>query len=345
MTLWEIYSAYSILAESFIRCKTMDNKGVKSLYLVGKGGVGKSTCSVSLSIASAERGKRTLIVSLDPAHNLSDIFGKTIEDAPTEVGKDLFAIEVDLEARLEESLKRTAGMMKNLYRYLNVINLEGLFDTLRFSPGMEEYAVLITLEDIFDRFRDMDMIIFDTPPTGLTLRFFTLPSVSILWIDRLMKLRERILKGRASIKSIKDSSQWERLPSSKEEDPVFKELIGYKRRLEDIRTRLSSRDDSLILLVVNPDRLSFLEGRRIIDVLRRFSLNLRMLIINKKGLYQRDGEKTVDLTEESFLKEVKGCFKDIGVCELPFKDSCGITTDDLMPFGRTILRGLGGEGD
>ncbi len=322
----------------------MDKKGVKSLYLVGKGGVGKSTCSVSLSLAFAERGRKTLIVSLDPAHNLSDIFEKRIEDSPTEVGKNLYAMEVDLEARLEESLKRTAGMMKNLYRYLNVINLEGLFDTLRFSPGMEEYAVLITLEDVFDRFRDMDMIIFDTPPTGLTLRFLTLPSVSILWIDRLLKLRERILKGRTSVKAIKEKSQWKGLPSSKGEDPVFKELIGYKRRLEDIRSRLSSRDDSLMLLVVNPDRLSFLEGKRIMDVFKRFSLNLGMLIINKKGLYHRDGEKTGDLTEESFIKDVEGRFKDVGVCELPFKDSCGITTEDLLPFGRTILRGLGGGG-
>ena len=121
----------------------------KYLYFVGKGGVGKSTCSSSTALALAEKKNKTLIVSLDPAHNLSDIFETSLEDKPKEIKESLYAMEINLEQRVEKSLKKTIGMMKNLYSYLNVINLEGMFDTLRFSPGMEEYAVTFALEDTF----------------------------------------------------------------------------------------------------------------------------------------------------------------------------------------------------
>ena len=117
----------------------------KHLFFVGKGGVGKSTCSASTAMALAKRKNKTLLVSLDPAHNLSDIFETPLEDKPKEIKENLFAMEINLEQRMGKSLKKTIDMMKNLYSYLNVINLEGMFDTLRFSPGMEEYAVIFVL--------------------------------------------------------------------------------------------------------------------------------------------------------------------------------------------------------
>lgn len=207
----------------------------KYLFFVGKGGVGKSSCSASTAIAAAEMHNKTLIVSLYPAHNLSDILGTPLQDKPKEIRKNLFAMEINIEQRLDNYLKKTIHMMKRLYAYLKVVYLEGFLDVLRFSPGMEEYAVILSLEDIFDSYKEMDFIIFDTPPTGLTLSFFALPGLSLLWIENLVHLRRKILSRRSSIKNVlgKQPHGPELLPSSPEND------ADILKRIKDPESELS----------------------------------------------------------------------------------------------------------
>ena len=313
----------------------------KYLYFVGKGGVGKSTCSASTALALAEKKNKTLIVSLDPAHNLSDIFETSLEDKPKEIKENLYAMEINLEQRMEKSLKKTIDMMKNLYTYLNVINLEGMFDTLRFSPGMEEYAVIFALEDIFESYRNMDFIIFDTPPTGLTLRFIALPHISILWIQKLSALRKKILSRRDSLKNILGEKYHDKeLPSTVKDDSVFKELVSFDGRLKTLKNHFSSKEDSLMFLLLNPDRLSFSEGRKIIAAFEKFSLPLNMVIINKSGLYNDNTSDELSQFMESFFADVKKKFNGLKTMELPFKDSGTLSRKDMMTFGENVYRNV-----
>ena len=154
-----------------------------------KGGVGKTTCAGALALLSS-RTERTLVVSLDPAHNLGDVLGRRLSGAPAAIAPNLSASEVDMDAAISRYLEESTQRLKGMYSYLKTINLEGYLDAMKLSPGIEEYATLQVMEELIrDAEGTYDVIVFDTPPTGLTLRVLALPHVSLMWGERLAALR------------------------------------------------------------------------------------------------------------------------------------------------------------
>ena len=129
---------------------------------------------------------------------------------------------------------------------------------------------------------NFDYIIFDTPPTGLTLRFLALPRVTITWIDRLIQIRQKILEKRYTIHRIRGVlSKEETLLSYNEgDDDVLKRLRTLKDNSQALNTILQG-EDCTIVLVFNPDILSLKESKRLIEGLNDLELPLRLLIDNK----------------------------------------------------------------
>jgi hypothetical protein len=169
----------------------------------GKGGVGKSTSSALTAVAAAQAGKKVLLVSLDPAHNQSDIFESKLSDKPRKIDKQLRVSELDLNKWVRLYLKGVEEQVRETYKYLTALNLEHYFKIIKYSPGIEEYALLMAYEHLTQKHNDMDYIVFDMPPTALTLRFFELPKISLLWLNQLLNLRNEILKKREIISTIK----------------------------------------------------------------------------------------------------------------------------------------------
>ncbi len=173
------------------------------LFFVGKGGVGKSTNSSLFALKLARGGKRVLLNSIDPAHNLHDIFKISLGPKPKQIVPGLEAMETDLDQWVKKYLKDTERAFRSVYKYQEAFNLHRYFKTLKYSPGLEEYAVLLALLDTLRRFADRDFIVFDTPPTALTLKFLALPDVSLLWLSELSQFRQLILNKDQIITRIK----------------------------------------------------------------------------------------------------------------------------------------------
>ena len=165
------------------------------LFFVGKGGVGKSTNSSLFALKLARNGKRVLLNSIDPAHNLHDIFQVSLGSKPKQIVPGLEAMETDLDQWVKKYLKDTERDFRSVYKYQESFNLHKYFRTLKYSPGLEEYAVLLALVDTLRRFADRDYIVFDTPPTALTLKFLALPDVSLLWLSELSQFRQLIQRA------------------------------------------------------------------------------------------------------------------------------------------------------
>jgi len=175
---------------------------VKAIFVVGKGGVGKTTCAAATAVSLSKKYD-ILIVSLDPAHNLGDVFGSSLSGKAKNIGSKLWAMEVDMERAIRDYLEESATKLKGMYGYLKAINIEGYLDTIRLSPGIEEYATLEEMEKIISEGEGRyEVIVFDTPPTGLTLRVLALPKISLIWGERLVKLRKDILSKRLAIEKI-----------------------------------------------------------------------------------------------------------------------------------------------
>ena len=252
-------------------------------FFLGKGGVGKTTTSAAFALSLARMGKKVLIASLDPAHNLGDVLGTELKDTPTRVEPGLAALEVDLNAWVERYLEESRKELASTYSYNLSLNLDSFFDIMKYSPGTEEYAMLWAIEHIrCDLAGDYDIVVFDTPPTALSLRFLAMPAISNLWVTELTKLRERILKKRSTITRINPNSPMASSCVDKDDDRVYGKLGSIKRRLTALSTLFGK--ESYIAVVLNPDILSVSEAVRIKQELDRIDIPLSGICLNKRGI-------------------------------------------------------------
>ena len=284
-------------------------------FFGGKGGVGKTSMSAAFAHKRARAGEDVLIVSTDPAHSTADVFDQPFGDEPTPVdGYDsLDAIEIDPEQEVTELAHQTPGAHES-----------ALFD--RFIELMRE--------------ADHDRVVFDTSPTGGTLRLLSLPEYLGSWIERLVEKRE------ASIDLYEKAAIGSREPRRTSlGDPILARLRDRKERFEFARKTL--REDASFVLVANPDALSVRESERAIESLRERDLPVEGVIVNRltpapdddengrgaKFLRQRIETERERLAElrgfeppiiaeiETRVSEVKGSFLDEVASELEFEQT------------------------
>ncbi len=244
------------------------------LFFIGKGGVGKSTISAITSVHLANSGLDTLLVSMDPAHNQRDIFEIDFSEKPRRIANHLIVKEVDVDYWIKKYLKETEEQIKNTYTYQSAFNLQHYFKVLKYSPGLEEYALLLSFEDTIHTYKGKDVIVFDMAPTALTLRFFSLPFITLIWLNELLQLRKKIYKKKEIISKIKiGKKEFER-------DRVKSKLEILIQNYQKLRDLFLS-DTAKVNLVMNDDSLSFSEAVRIRQRLNDIGINLHQVVINK----------------------------------------------------------------
>jgi len=265
-------------------------------FFIGKGGVGKSTTSALTSVNFAFNGHKTLLVSMDPAHNQCDIFDQDFSEKPKRVSDTLMVKEVDTDFWIEKYLKEITKQIKDTYKYESAFNLQNYFNVLQFSPGLEEYALILAFDDTLHKHSDQDFIVFDMAPTALTLRFFSLPFITEIWLEELLKLRSQIYKKKEIISKIKIAGK------EIEQDRVKAKLETMIGEYENLRQQFLS-DTTRINLVMNNDKLSFSEAYRIRQKLSDISIGIDRIVINKLN---RD-ESTAKI-ENEFKEQTIGRF-------------------------------------
>jgi arsenite-transporting ATPase len=244
------------------------------LFFIGKGGVGKSTISAITSVHLANSGLDTLLVSMDPAHNQRDIFEIDFSEKPRRIAHRLLVKEADADYWTKKYLKATEEHIKNTYTYQSAFNLQHYFKVLQYSPGLEEYALLLSFEDTIHTYKGKDVIVFDMAPTALTLRFFSLPFITLIWLNELLKLRKTIYQKKEIISKIKiGKKEFER-------DRVKSKLEILIYNYQQLRELFLS-DTAKVNLVMNDDSLSFSEAVRIRQRLNDIGMNLHRVVINK----------------------------------------------------------------
>jgi len=248
---------------------------IKNLFFLGKGGVGKSTTSALTALHLSNDGYKTLLASMDPAHNLSDIFGIKFNEEPVRVKTNLWVKEVNLNYWVNKYLKDVHFQIKRSYSYLTAFNLENYFDIIKYSPGIEEYALLLAYKEIRQKVKDIDFIVFDMPPTALTLKFLGLPGLSLLWLKKLLELRNVIIEKRKIITKVKLGTR------EIERDKIKNRLTQQILQYENVKKVFEDSEKTVLNVVMNPDKLSFSESELIFKRLKEIGLKATNLIINK----------------------------------------------------------------
>jgi len=252
---------------------------MRTVFFLGKGGVGKSTLAILSGLWLAHQQKDVALISLDRAHNLKDILG------PAPLPKRLKVVEANLDEFVQNYLRETEKQLRRNYTYLTALNLENHFKVLRYAPGMEEYALLLAFWQFSTAFSAKDYLIFDMPPTALALKFFGLPAVSLVWLEQLLRLRDEILKKKEIISSVKLGR------SVKETDKVKNSLLKQKERYQRLLRFFREKEECKINIVSNDDPVSLAESGRIAEFFRELSVAPHALIVNKR----RDGSPEKDI--------------------------------------------------
>ena len=243
---------------------------------MGKGGVGKSTSAALFSTFLAQKGARVVLVSLDPAHNQSDIFERALSDEPVEVAPLLRVIEIDEDSWIRTYLKDVRQQINRTYSYLTAFNLDKYFSVIKHSPGLEEYALILAYEHLQKKYAEWDYLVFDMPPTALSLKFFALPSLSLVWVNHLLALRQEIIQKRELITKIK------LLNKEFERDKVLNKIEAQRKQYEALRETFTDPEKTQVYLVLNPDKLSHAESLRIFHSLKEIDIRLYRTVYNKR---------------------------------------------------------------
>lgn len=247
----------------------------RSVFYVGKGGVGKSTLAALAALAHNADGRRVLLLSLDPAHNQSDIFEQQFGESPRSVRTALDVIEPDLDHWIRRYLVEIEDRVRASYTYLTALNLEHHFRVLRHSPGLEEFALRRIYEHTLAENRETDILIVDMPPTALAVRFFSSPSLSLAWTKQLLDLRREITRRREMITRIRVGGK------EIEQDRIMRTLERETKHNENLTALFGDPERCAVHLVINPDPLSWKEGMRIRAELNGLGIATTQVDINK----------------------------------------------------------------
>lgn len=163
------------------------NNPTRNLFFTGKGGVGKTTVACAAAVQLADAGQRVLLVSTDPASNLDEVLGAHLRNSPTRIAQvpGLSAMNLDPELAAAEYRERMVGPYRGLLPPEAIASMEEQFSgscTLEIA-AFDEFSTLLGNATETD---DYDHVLFDTAPTGHTLRLLTLPSAWAGFIETNM---------------------------------------------------------------------------------------------------------------------------------------------------------------
>lgn len=279
----------------------------KIVFFGGKGGVGKTTVSSAFANACAGRGEKTLLVSTDPAHSLCDIFDRTIGASITELKSNLYGLEIDPEEESQNYIRSIKSNMKNIVSPVIVKEIEKQLDAAAVTPGSDESAVFDKLmEVLLELSNDYDRIVIDTAPTGHTVRLLSLPELMGGWMDRLIDKRKRAMALYEMAN--RDKSNIEALIM---QDPVISTLSARKTKMERARELLTDHERVSFVFVLNPEKLPIEETKKAIQVLAKYKIQVRDLVVNRilpEGLTDPFWNRRREI-EAKYLKDIETEFK------------------------------------
>jgi len=241
------------------------------LLFTGKGGVGKTTTAAATALACADRGARTLVVSTDPAHSLSDAYGIGLGDQPGPVSDGLWGQQLDATERMEESWADIAAWLESVFTWAGLDSVEA--EELAVLPGLDEVFALADIKTHATS-GDWDVVVVDCAPTAETIRLLSLPDVLTWYMERLFPIGRRVNKVVSPV-----LGRLTNLPVAGDE--VFAASRRFYERLDGVKDLLTDPVTTSVRLVVNPERMVIAEARRTFTYLSLFGYGVDCVIANR----------------------------------------------------------------
>jgi arsenite-transporting ATPase len=243
----------------------------RTILYTGKGGVGKTSVAACTARGCAAAGLRTLVISTDPAHSLSESLGAELGADPVQAGDGLWGQEVKAQEEMERHWSGVQEWLGELLIERGVDRISA--EELTVPPGGDELFALLRLQ-AHNESGEWDVVIVDCAPTGETLRLLSFPDVARWWIEKVFPFERQLLAAARPIaRSLLDIS----LPGR----AVFADIERLSQNLIAMNEILRDRTRSTIRLVMNPDKMVIGEAMRTFTYLNLYGYLTDAVIVNR----------------------------------------------------------------
>jgi arsenite-transporting ATPase len=300
----------------------------RTILYTGKGGVGKTSVAACTARRCAAAGLRTLVVSTDPAHSMSESLEAELRNEPVQVSDRLWGQEVKAQEEMERHWSGVQEWLGELFIERGVDRISA--EELTVPPGMDELFALLQIQ-AHHQSGQWEAIIVDCAPTGETLRLLSFPDVARWWIEKVFPMERQILAAaRPLARSLLDIP----LPSK----AVFADIQRLSENLIAMNEILRDHERSTIRLVMNPDKMVIGEAMRMFTYLNLYGFLTDAVVVNRifpagVGEYFERWR----LLQEEHLELVQSAFAPVPVLCAPYFDQEVIGTEMLDRLAASVF--------
>ncbi len=301
---------------------------MRVLLYTGKGGVGKTSVSAATALRCAELGYRTLVMSTDPAHSLSDAFAQPIRSEPTPLVENLWGLEIDPFREIEENWATVKDYLSTLFASQGVNDI--VAEELSILPGMDELFSLLKIRQFYEQ-DAYDVIVVDCAPTGATLRLLHFPEMIGWYMRRLFHVERKVV---GTIRRFREELFSVPLPG----DEVYETVERLYRRVGDMKAVLADPKVTSIRLVLNPEKMVLEETRRAFTYLNLFGFVCDAVIVNKvlpeevRDRYFAEWK----VSQRRYLDEVEASFGDLTIFKVRFYEREVVGVEALKQMAQDL---------
>jgi arsenite/tail-anchored protein-transporting ATPase len=306
----------------------------RTILYTGKGGVGKTSVAACTARVSAAAGRRTLLMSTDPAHSLTDSLGVALSHEPQAVEGKLFAQQVGAQEEMERHWAGVQDWLSELFVERGIDRISA--EELTVPPGMDELFSLLRLQAAYES-EEWDVIVVDCAPTGETLRLLSFPDVARWWIEKVFPIEGQLLAVAAPLaRSLLDIP----LPTH----AAFADLKRLSENLIAMNEILRDRECASVRLVMNPEKMVIGEAMRTFTYLNLYGYLTDAVIVNRVfpsdvGDYFAGWRKV----QEEHLDLVRSAFAPVPVLCAPYFEQEVVGAEMLDRLAGELFSGLDGD--
>lgn len=311
----------------------IDERTLKWVFVGGKGGVGKTSVAASLGVLLARHRESVLIISTDPAHNLSDAFDQQLGSTPTRINgvPNLYGMEIKPAVNMDNvEIPSAFGLQAD------PATKSLLSEIMQSIPGIDE---AMSFSELLKTVQEMSysLIIFDTAPTGHTLRLLNFPNILNKGLAKIVSLKQNLGAFVTQVSTMFGrGEQGEAIYNN-----AFERMEQMKNIIEEVNKQFQDPAITTFVAVCIPEFLSIYETERLVQELCRFNINIEHIVVNQV-LFPEDSCRMCTAREKmqrKYLVQIKELYDDFHIVIAPLLEEEIRGVEKLSSFSRYLING------